>query len=169
MNDAELQQITRQLADVELPAPPDWQPTVVAAIVVATAVLLAIGLIYLRSRRGQSAKLPIASREALYQLRRLQQAWQRNEIDDHDTAYRLATLLRLGLGLNQLTETPPAPLMSEEPQWQTLLQQLAQLRYRPQPDDSGAEFNQETQADEKITEETFNQIAQWLQRGHAPC
>lgn len=155
MNSDDLKEITQQLADVELPPAPDWQPIIVAATVVIIALLLSIGVVYLRSRRKQAGVVPDRSREALYQLQLLQHKWQLQEINDHDAAYQLATLLRLGLELKQLTETVPPALTNQQPQWQTLLQQLTQLRYTATDDST------------PLTSEAFTQVAAWLKQAHS--
>jgi hypothetical protein len=160
MNSEELKAITQQLADVELPPAPDWQPLIIAAVAIIIALLVAVVVIYLRSRRKDSNNVSDRNRDAPHQLQLLQQAWQKKEIDDHDAAYRLATLLRLGLGLNQLGDMPPPSLQGDQQQWRQLLQQLAQLRYRPH---AGEEEKKE------LTTEIFIQVEQWLKRGEAPC
>jgi len=157
MNSEELKTITQQLADVELPPAPDWQALVIAAIVVVVALLLAVAVIYLRSRRKHSGKVPDSTSEALHQLQLLQLAWQQQKINDHDAAYRLATLLRLGLELNQFTETPPPSLINQQPQWQALLQQLTQLRYTP------------ANHHNPLTADAFTQVERWLKQAHTPC
>ena len=148
MNSEELKEITQQLADVEPPPAPDWQPLIIAVVIVIAATLLAVVVIRLRSRRKHSSHASDKNRDALYQLQLLQQARQQNEIGDHDVAYRLATLLRLGLGLNQLTDTPPPALQSDQQQWQELIRLLARLRYQPgkKPRHSGECRNLETLA-----------------------
>ncbi len=157
MNSDELRTVTQQLADVELPPAPDWQPLIVAAIVVVIALLLAVAVIYLHSRRKHSGNGSDATREALHQLQQLQLEWQQQKVDDHDAAYRLATLLRLGLELNQLSETPPPSLTDQKTQWQMLLQQLAQLRYTA------------TNSHQPLTTDAFSQVEQWLKQAHTPC
>ena len=157
MNSEELKTITQRLADLELPPAPDWQTPIVAAIVVVVALLLAVAVVYLHSRRKHAGNGSDSIREALHQLQRLQLAWQQQKINDHDAAYRLATLLRLGLGLKQLTETPPPSLINQQPQWQVLLQQLTRLRYTP------------TESHSPLTIDAFNQVEKWLKQPHAPC
>lgn len=183
INSEELKEITQQLADVELPPAPDWQPLIIAVTVVVVAILLAVGVVYLRSRRKGSNKVSDAGRDALHQLQLLRQEWQQNEVDDHDAAYRLATLLRLGLGLKQLTDTPPPAIMNEQPQWQQILQQLTLLRYQrrnePQhsiePRHSGECRNDEGvcppegSGENSLSGETFAQVEQWLKQGGGPC
>ncbi len=157
LSDDELKQITQQLAGLELPPAPDWQPLIIATLVVLIALLLAVALIYLRSRRQQPGHIDDQSREALHQLHLLQQQWLQQSIDDHDAAYRLATLLRLGLGLNQLTNTAPPALIEQQQRWQQLQQQLIQLRYTP------AESRPPLSAD------LFTQVETWLIQGRPEC
>jgi hypothetical protein len=165
MNSEELKEITQQLADVELPAAPEWQPLIIAMGVVIVAIVLAVVVIRLRSRGKGSNKVCDAGRDALYQLQLLRQEWQQNEVDDHDAAYRLATLLRLGLGLNQLTDAPPSSLQSEQPQWDEMMRLLTQLRYTPSPQPSPPRGR----GGNVLSDETFAQIEQWLRKGNAPC
>lgn len=166
MNETELKVITQKLADVEAPPPPEWQPLISASVTVAVAVVLAVALIRLRSRRAHPAKAADASREALHQLQQLQRAWQRGESDDQESAYRLATLLRLGLGLDQLTETPPPALSAEAQPWRELMQQLNRLRYQPP-----AVHEDEGQGGDEIgaqlTPDSFARIERWLRQGGA--
>ena len=172
MNSEELKEITQQLADVELPPAPDWQPLTIAAAVVIAAILLAAIVIRLRSRRKNSNNASDTRREALHQLQLLQQQWQQNEVDDRDTAYRLATLLRLGLELNQLTDTPPPALANKQQQWQERVRLLTRLRYQhndkqqhsKEPRHSGLRRN-----DDELSAEIFSQIEQWLKQGNTPC
>ena len=157
LSDDELTQITQQLASLELPPAPDWHTLIIATIVVMVALLLAVALIYLRSRRQQPGHIDDQSREALHQLHLLQRQWQEQNISDHDAAYRLATLLRLGLGLSQLTHTAPPALTTQQQRWQQLQQQLAQLRYSP------------AASRPPLSLDLFTQIEAWLVQGHSEC
>ena len=159
MNSEELQTIKQQIADVELPPQPDWQPLVTTIIVVTIAVVLAALVIRLRSRRKGPNKISDTKREAIYQLQKLHRQWQAHEVDDHDAAYRLATLLRLGLELSQLTDTPPSKLQIEQNQWRDTIQLLTRLRYQQ----SG------TEKSVNLSSETFIQIEEWLKREETPC
>jgi len=154
------------LADIELPAPPDWWPVIGLA---AALLLFAAGVLttHLRSRtrRGTSPLLltpalsPGAgegeddSREARTRLERLRQEWLAGAVDARAAAYRLGTLLRLGLGLPQLLPAaPPAGLAPRE--WRETLALLHELRYAPVPART-------------LTEETFARARRWLGGPHA--
>lgn len=158
MNSDELKEITQQLADVAMPPAPEWHLVIIAATaMLVVVILLSIGVIYLRSRRKKTGVISDSSRAAIYQLQLLQHKWQRQEINDHDAAYQLATLWRLGLDLNQLIETPPPALMDQQPQWQELLQQLTQLRYS------------QTKSKTPFTADAFTKVEAWLKQAPAPC
>jgi hypothetical protein len=134
------------LADIELPAPPDWRPLIAlaAALLIMTGALIAY--IYIKKRikkrrRRDAASLPLTpplsprektSREALARLEGLRQEWSAGAIDARAAAYRLGTMLRLGLGLPQLhPAAPPAGLDTNE--WRETLLLLQSLRYAPLP------------------------------------
>lgn len=146
------------LADIELPAPPDWRPMFVFA---ALALMLAAGLLirHLRTRRDPARRdavtpVPMESSActALTRLARLQQQWEAGAIDARTTAYRLATLLRLGLGLPQLLPAA-APAGLDETEWRTTLTLLQGLRY-----------NQTSPA---LTPEIFARARHWLSQRDA--
>ncbi len=140
------------LADIELPAPPDWWPL----ITLAAALLVVAGAILFRTAtRRQTHSVAVApasgddsAREALGRLEQLQQEWASGALDAHAAAYRLATLLRLGLGLPQLhPAAPPTGLDTEL--WRNTLALLHELRYAPAPAQT-------------LTPETFTRARHWL-------
>jgi hypothetical protein len=145
------------LADIELPAPPDWWPLITLAA--ALAVVIAALVVYTRRRRAPVAPLAIDGEEtgpraALLRLERLQREWSAGAIDARAAAYRLVTLLRLGLALPQLhPATPPAGLAEDE--WRETLRLLYDLRYRPAPEHA-------------LTGEVFARARGWLSRRAAP-
>lgn len=153
MNDKQFQQLSQQLAGIELPPEPNWWPLIwtVAGLV---TVLLTIGLLIWRKNKVSSRKT--LADEAPQRLKQIRQQWQSGELDQRNTAYQLATLLRLGLGLKQLDHNTPEQLADQQQQWQTTIKQLQQLRYQP---DSNARLN----------EETFTTIHHWLKQGRAAC
>lgn len=118
----------KQLADIlPPPAPGDWSwlPAVVAAI----AMLAAVGLLwFVKKRRARRGNL--SAREARQRLAALRAAWQIRAVSDREAAYRLATLLRLGLALPQLTPQLRPNAVDNEPAWHETLAQLNALRYR---------------------------------------
>ena len=146
MNEQQLEQLTQQLAGIELPPEPNWWPLIwtVTSLVMALAI---IGLIIWRINKTRSKKtLADAAPQRLMQI---QQQWQDGELDQRNTAYQLATLLRIGLGLKQLDSHTPAQLAEHEIEWQATIQRLQQLRYQP---DSKA----------RLDEQTFTAIRGWL-------
>ncbi len=142
-----------RLADVQLPVEPSLWPglATVAAITVVVIVMT-----YLGYRRYSRATSPTpetnTTHQALKRLNTIEQAWLANEIDTRETVYRLTTVLRLGLGLSQLTTRCPEQLrgdQGQQTQWQQTLAHFEQLRYQPQPT-------------HQIERETFAKLRQWL-------
>ncbi len=119
-----------KLADIIPPAPPAplaWWPWLIAAFFIAA---LAVFAWWWRSRRRAVAASPLDRRvEALAALNNLHEEWTAKRIDDRDAAYRLATVLRLGLGLAQLSDEPPPVAVNEAPLWRDALAQLNRQRY----------------------------------------
>ena len=145
-----------QLADVALPAEPSLWPTITAVAI----TLIAIGLIYLRYRlRDKQSATPTktidTAQQALERLLVVEQAWSNGKIDTRETAYRLSTLLRLGLNLPQLTNRCPPLLTDNQGEWQQMITLFDQLRYQ-------------TQTAQTLTGTTFNQLRQWLTIAQSP-
>ncbi len=134
MNDAELARLTRQLADIDMPAEPaSWllSPGVVMAAVVVLAIVLSSAQIIGRRRPRRKTASPRSSRHQLLEkLSQLEADWQSGRIDDQIAAFRLATLIRQTLHLNQLTAEPPADFPLDEAVWRALYLHLHRLRYR---------------------------------------
>jgi hypothetical protein len=119
-----------QLADILPPPAPGgwiWLPAVVAAIVMLAAVALLWFVKKHRARRGD-----IPAREARQRLAALRAAWQARTLSDREAAYRLATLLRLGLSLPQLAPQSRPPAVDDATAWRDTLGELHTLRYRGQ-------------------------------------
>jgi hypothetical protein len=114
--------ILDRLADVQLPAEPSLWP----AITIISAIMITVGLVYL-----------------------VEKAWSNGEIDARETAYRLNTLLRLGLNLPQLNHHCPAALADHHHAWQQTHQLFNQLRYQPH-------------TAHVLTSSTFDQVRLWL-------
>ncbi len=141
-----------RLADIEMPAAPDWQPFIIAAaaIVAITAILIAAWLVW-RSRKHRTGNRQTATPLAMAQTR-LEQTrmdWQAGKMDDREAAYRLATLLRLGLGLPQLTPECPSHLATDQTAWRDTLRLFEQLRYQQAPQVT-------------LTLEVFQRTKNWL-------
>ncbi len=149
MNEQQWQQINQQLAGIELPPEPNWWPLIWIIIAVVGLALLLTGLLIWQKRTSSSHNTP--ADQATQRLNQLQQAWQRGDLDQRHTAYQLATLLRLGLGLRQLDNTTPAFLSDQQIQWQTTINTLQQLRYQ-------------SSSDKPLTDKTFDSIRSWLKR-----
>ncbi len=146
MNEQQFEQLTLQLAGIELPPAPNWWPLIwmVTGLVMALAI---IGLIIWRMNRSKSTKT--LADAAPQRLTQIQQQWLSGELDQRTTAYQLATLLRLGLGLKQLDPHTPAQLADHEIEWQATIQRLQQLRYQPD-------------CKVRLDEQTFTTIRGWL-------
>lgn len=120
-----------QLADI-LPPPapggPGWLLLVVAGSVCLATVAALVWVVKKQStRRGG-----LPAREAQRRLAALRRAWQSHTLTDREAAYRLATLLRLGLALPQLSAHARPSAVEDETQWRETLEHLQALRYRDQ-------------------------------------
>ncbi len=137
------------LADIEWPAAPDWS----LFYLTAAAITLVLGAIVAYSiwRWRRPARRVDRHVLALAKLAALQTNWQRGAIDDRAAAYQLATILRLGLGLEQLTTgCPDLPHVSPTA-WRTMIALLHRYRYS-------------LQAPDKLPAAAFASIRGWLQR-----
>lgn len=137
------------LADIEAPAPPDWAALIMLAalaLVIATALLI----LYARTRNRPRRTAPSRTQEALTRLEGLRREWDSGETDARTAAYRLATLLRLGLGLPQLRPAPP-PAGLDAAEWRETLTFLHGLRYARAPASA-------------LTPEVFARARRWLDR-----
>lgn len=123
-----------QLADVELPLPPDWTPWLVAgaALICIGAILFWLALRLVRTPRTGLHQNDIATSPE-QEWERLFGQWQGNEVPAREMAYRVATLLRLGLELPQLDTQPPACIVSYRERWPELMRELAAMRYQHTP------------------------------------
>lgn len=136
------------LADIETPAAPDWSTFYLLAGGIALLVCGAIAWGVWRRRRP--ARAAVRGGVALHRLAALQADWQRGAIDDRAAAYQLATILRLGLGLEQLPAQCPALPQISAAAWQTTLATLARYRYAPQVPD-------------QLPPAVFATVRRWLQ------
>ena len=147
------------LADIELPAPPDWRPLIAAVGLLLLFAAWAL-VLYIRARKRDSIPAhprppapETGPRAALAQLEQLRLEWCSGVLDARTAAYRIGALLRLGLDLPQLLPAaPPAGLDDEE--WRETLQLLQSLRYPQAP----------AQA---LPPELFDRAQRWLGR-HEP-
>ncbi len=128
--DLALKNIGPQLADIEPPAEAEIWPWYIALLIIASLFIAAARLAQMKRHRHQN-KPPLTPAEMA--LERLAELEQQNN-DSRTTAFRLATILRLGMELQQLTEQPPTDLAPElHEQWQRVIQQLSHLRYQSTP------------------------------------
>lgn len=123
----------QRLADIIPPAPPAATPWWLW-LLVALAFIAIVALVVWRitRRRRRAAPTGDLRGDALAALRALRVAWEAKQIDDRDAAYRLATVLRRGLGLAQLSDDNPPATINDAPLWRDTLQQLNRQRYRRQ-------------------------------------
>jgi hypothetical protein len=139
------------LADIELPAPPEWRPLILFAIGLLVLIGMLTGLWFSLRRRGQTAGTPPTrpslQAEALTRLAALRKAWETGIIDDREAGFRLGAMLRLGLGLPQLHATPP-PGSADPLHWTQFVDELRQVRYRPDR--------------RRLTPAHFDQARDWL-------
>ena len=153
MNDAANSETLSGLADIELPAPPDWQPLLIAGGVIIIFLMLIV-LIRLTIRHRKKSSVDIGAHldpalAARLQLQQLIHDWQSHTINDREAAYRLVTLLRLGLGLPQLTDTCPPHIAADQQAWQETVALCTHLRYQQAPTTL-------------LSLETFQRAEQWL-------
>ncbi len=123
----------QRLADIIPPAPPaatPWWLWLLAALAFIAIAALVAGWIDRRRHRRATPADDLRG-DALAALNVLRQTWEAKQIDDRDAAYRLATVLRRGLGLAQLSDDHPPAVVNDAPLWRDTLQQLNRQRYRP--------------------------------------
>ncbi len=146
-------EILGRLADIELPAPPDWQPLLITGGVIIIVLMLAVLLrLTIRRRKKISAYNNRNSEVTLTARLKLQQLindWQSHTVNDREAAYRLTTLLRLGLGLPQLTHICPPHIAADQRAWQETVSLCTNLRYQKKPVTH-------------LSLEVFQRVEQWL-------
>jgi hypothetical protein len=141
-----------QLADI-LPPPapggPDWMLLVLVGIV----CVLAAAVIVWFWKKHHSRRIILPAREARQRLAALRSAWQSHTLSDREAAYRLATLLRLGLALPQLNMQDRPNMVEDDASWRETLELLHALRYRDQ-------------AGLSLSSQCFERAARWLAAAH---
>lgn len=139
-----------RLADIDLPAAPDWQPWIIAAAMIVLVLALVVAGWYVRHHRARGLASTMIARSAMAQQRveQVRAGWLSGTISDREAAYRLATLLRLGLGLPQLTPDRP-PVAAEQSVWRETIHLFEQLRYQPT-------------ARQSLSPEVFQRVEHWL-------
>ncbi len=120
-----------QLADI-LPPPPPGGPDWFVVVGIGLACLVAVIALLWFIKKRHAPRTVSSSREARQKLAALHSAWQSHTVSDREAAYRLATLLRLGLALPQLDALERPPMVEDDKAWRETLQQLHTLRYRQQ-------------------------------------
>lgn len=113
-----------RMADILLPAPPPASsPLLLLLSALGIVILSASAYVWMKQQRTTQ---PASGLSALQQFELVQQ----QQLGCRETAYRLATVLRLGFDLPQLTMTPPAATINSQ-QWQQTISELNRLRYAP--------------------------------------
>jgi len=139
-----------RLADVQLPTEPNLWPVLATAAAVTIAIIALITLGYRRyAQTTTPAPASDITQQALTRLNAIEQAWLANDINTRETVYQLSTVLRLGLGLSQLTAHCPPSLGDQQPQWQQTIAHFEQLRYQPT-------------ATQRLEQTTFTELRRWL-------
>lgn len=142
------------LADIEMPAPPDWWPVIIAAIV-ATLIIVTLGLFIrhmIKGKNNQRDSSIMTTEQGHLLLDQLEKEWRQGKVNDREASYQLSTLLRLGLGLPQLTPHCPASLKTDTSVWEETIMIFNQLRYKKMP---------QTQ----LTPDIFKKVSGWLGKG----
>lgn len=118
------------LADIILPPPPDWHSfwLITAIMLAVLALVIAALYFYVRKSRLRQRAAPSSP---LNELATLEKQWRDGVLPTRETAYRLATLLRVGMGIPQLTRHPPLAFASQDSRWETLIRALEHIRYAP--------------------------------------
>ena len=144
-----------RLADIVPPAPPEWQ-TWVISIAIGLGVCAGVWSIYRywRSRHHTHDRTTPSPADAQTKLAELAALWQTGALTDREAAYRLATVLRLGLGLSQLAPQIEHPAVTNRTSWTEALTLLQQLRYQHE-------------AHHRLTPAIFDNAAAWLAAAHA--
>ncbi len=154
-----------RLADI-LPPPVPIAASVDSAWIVAApfSILLLAGVIYAWRRRQRRIEAPDTRRQsraaALEQLHALKTSWLAQQLSEHDAAYRLAAILRRGLGLHQLRNSMPREI--DALTWQKTLTLLDHWRYR---DDSRAKIgasHPQVVDSQRLPASVFEHAEQWL-------
>ena len=117
-----------QLADIlppPVPGGPDWMQLVIAGMVCLAAA--ALGLWFMKRRLARQGNS--SAQAARRHLAALRKEWQAHSVTDREAAYRLATLLRLGLALPQLNAQSCPNAVKDEKSWRETLGHLHALRY----------------------------------------
>ena len=157
MNDPD---VLNKMADIELPAPPDWRPVIIIGIT-SLIVLVAILRMWYSHRRIQKRHNTCSDIvEGNRVLEEIKERWSAGRISDREASYRLTTLLRLELGLAQLPVTCPAELGNDSTDWERTIQLFNQLRYKKT-------------STLKLSADEFNFVNRWLKHsdaaGQQPC
>ncbi len=118
--------LLEKMADVDMPAPPDWTPAWLIVLTGITLVTALILYIYARRIRRPHRNTHPDARQAMQQT---QQQWRNGEIDARETAYRITTILRLHLGLPALSPDV-APAGIHQHTWREMITLLSALRYK---------------------------------------
>lgn len=149
--------LLQQLADIEHPAPPEWQGFILLLIAVVLLLTLIIWAIWhWRTQQLHIKRSPIT--HALGLMDELKVRWSRGDMDDREAAYCLSTLLRLGLGLRQIDLAYPAILENssvsnksprDKAAWEKTITLFSQIRYQQTPS-------------ARLDTETFEVIRGWL-------
>lgn len=144
--------LIEQLADIELPPAPSWAEFWLIGAIVATGLALILaGVFFSRYRRSRSSPAFSYAIIAQHKLASLRDKWRTQQMSEREIAFHLATLLRLGLGITQLSDQRPTSLAIKEDQWLDILQMLNELRYSPQPSPGVS-----------LSDDAFNLINTWL-------
>lgn len=122
------------LADIEIPAPPPpGTSLLILALLAGLLILILAAAITVRHVRGRErqARTPPSTPadEALRRLDALQRDWRSGNSGDRETAYRLCTLLRIGMSLPELDPALAPAGIDQIQEWSSCLHRLREQRY----------------------------------------
>lgn len=141
-------EILGRLADIEMPPLPSWTEFWLVCAVVAVSLAMITGLAVYFYQRYQRSPPPICV-TAQEKLMSLFEHWKTQQLSEREVAFRLATLLRLGLGQTQLRECPQGNVIKQD-DWLRIMRVLNEVRYTQR-------------ATMQLSEDIFHIVGIWLQ------
>ncbi|MFQ5469919.1 MAG: hypothetical protein ACE5EH_06370 [Gammaproteobacteria bacterium] len=147
-------ELLHRLADIEMPTAPDL-PGLFLSVVIAGA-FTTCALVYWFMRKRKIRRSPqkhnyCTYEEAISRLDDIHHQWKSGSLNQRDTAFQIATLLRLAFNLPQLYSAQPHILNNLQVEWQSTINCLSSLRYPKKPCTT-------------LSESIFTDIREWLEK-----